>query len=282
MTMESTTLLLNVLIALTLPLIPIFLERTREVIEVKRHQTKLTYFFIKAFLMLFAAVAIFVFHVYSHESQNISGNFIKSFSDIIVDDYDKFSLSSFLGSGTEIDASNAYHLWFATYLFILAMFSVLYTSRSLYDVFISVPMSFATEDEYQDVKAKVGKISKALKESGFKRIYCAMENVDTTNNFNAPNLATIEDMNALKRSKKFLLYMPTKVPTSAIFEAGYAQAKRMPSVYMCHNSSDLPFMMKDLNDLSHRVNKYEAQSIIALVAYIKKYKKRIFSGTIIH
>ncbi len=282
MTMESTTLLLNVLIALTLPLTPIFLERTREVIEVKRHQTKLTYFFMKAFLMLFAAVAIFVFHVYSHESSNISGDFIQSFSSILVNDYEKFSLSSFLGSGTEIDASNAYHLWFITYLFILAMFSVLYTSRSLYDVFISVPMSFATEDEYQDVKAKVGKISKALKESGFKRIYCAMENVDTTNNFNAPNLATIEDMNALKRSKKFLLYMPAKVPTSAIFEAGYAQAKRMPSVYMCHNSSDLPFMMKDLNDLSHRVNKYEEQSIIALVAYIKKYKRRIFSGTIIH
>lgn len=282
MTMESTTLFLNVLIAFTLPLVPIFLERAREVIEVKRHQTKLKYFFIKAILMWFAAIAIFVFHVYSHESKNISENFFESFTSIIVADYEKFSLNAYLGVGMEVNGSNAYHIWFVTYLFIVAMFSVLYTSRSLYDVFLSVPMSFATEDEYQDVKAKVDKISKALKESGFKRVYCAMEKVDTTNNFNPPNLATIEDMNALKRSKKFLLYMPAKVPTSAIFEAGYAQARRMPSVYMCHNSADLPFMMKDLNDLSHRVNKYEDKSIVALVAYIKKYKRRIFSGTIIH
>ncbi|CCN38201.1 hypothetical protein VIBNISO65_830014 [Vibrio nigripulchritudo SO65] len=154
-------------------------------------------------------------------------------------------------------------------------------NRKKYDVFFSAPMSFETDEEYQATRADCMKLIEEIKKNtSFKRIYYAAEKIETMEAFSTANHAATDDLRALKKSKRFLLYMPRKIPSSSIFEAGYAFKRSIPTVYFCHSSSDLPFLLKDLNDSYRMVRKYEGKSVNALCRYVKQHKTRMFAKSI--
>lgn len=159
--------------------------------------------------------------------------------------------------------------------------SILYHNTFFkYDVFISAPMSFSDDVEYQKFRAFCLEI-KALLESecGYQRIYYAGSEIESIKQFSAHQHAAENDIKALRSSKCFLLIMPQKMQSSAIFEAGFAFRKCIPSVFFCKNIGDLPFLMKHLNDSFRFVKVYTPDSgdMDELKTYIKKHKRQIFS-----
>lgn len=172
---------------------------------------------------------------------------------------------------------NSYVLTTTLVLLITIMIIYLVVSRKEYDIFFSAPMSVDTDEEYQELRDKCLQLIGELKKNKqYKSIYYAAENKESMNDFTPGNHAVTDDLQALRKSKRLFLYMPKKIPTSAIFEAGYAFKKNLPTVYFCHNDNDLPFLMRDLNGCFRAVNKYTAQNFDQLLNYIKEYGKGLF------
>lgn len=150
-----------------------------------------------------------------------------------------------------------------------------------YDIFFSAPMSFQSDEEFKSTRDACLKIIEKIKsQTKYKKIYYAAEGIESMSQFNAGNHAVLDDLVALRKSRRFLLYLPKKVATSAIFEAGYALRKNMPTVYFCHNDSDLPFLMRDLNDTYRSVRKYEAKSVEQLCGFVDQCKDKLFTRSI--
>ena len=67
------------------------------------------------------------------------------------------------------------------------------------------------------------------------------------------NQARADDLVALKQSHRFVLLYPQKLPTSALFEAGYALALDCDSHYFVRDRDDLPFLMRELAGVTQKV-----------------------------
>lgn len=146
-----------------------------------------------------------------------------------------------------------------------------------YDIFFSTPMSFSSEEEYVKHRNNCLKIIDVIKENtSYKKIYFAGQDITSRKSFSASNHAAIDDLKALRNSRRFILFMPKKMPTSAIFEAGYALRKNIPTVYLCVGNSSLPFLLRDLNQTFRVLTKYEGENVDQLCKYIKDSKGKLF------
>lgn len=174
---------------------------------------------------------------------------------------------------------NSFLLVSLTVFLISVILTVILVSRfKKYDIFLSAPMSFDTDEEYKQTRENCLKIIGLIQEyTPFKKIYYAGFDKETMDAFTAANHAAIDDLKALKKSKRFILYLPKKIVTSSIFEAGYAFRKSLPTIYFCHDDADLPFLMKDLNGCFRSVNKYSDKKIEKLENFIKQHGKKLFS-----
>jgi predicted house-cleaning noncanonical NTP pyrophosphatase (MazG superfamily) len=162
------------------------------------------------------------------------------------------------------------------------MITVIAKSRfKKYDLFFSAPMSFATDEEYKKVRKDSLKLIEQIKKyTPYQKIYYAAESIEGITDFSTANHAATDDLEALRNSKKFLLYLPKKLPSSAIFEAGYAFRKNLSTVYFCHDDDDFPFLLKDLNDSFRSVRKYEGATLEQLCLYVQNHGKKLFSKSI--
>ena len=72
-----------------------------------------------------------------------------------------------------------------------------------------------------------------------------------------------EDLEALRRSKYFMLVYPERIVSSVLFEAGLAVALGKPSVYFIRDRRNLPFLMKQAEQakLPAGVRIYEYESL---------------------
>lgn len=197
--------------------------------------------------------------------------------------YEYFSLPSTERSFFEIDFSGTISVnkialvSFFSFLVVTTIYVLYQNFFKKYDIFFSTPMSFSSDEEYVKHRNNCLKIIEAIKENTpYKKIYFAGQEIPTRKSFSASNHAAIDDLNALRKSKRFILFMPKKMPTSAIFEAGYALRKNVPTVYLCVGSSSLPFLMRDLNQCYRVLTKYEGENIDQLCRYIKGAKGKLF------
>ena len=150
-----------------------------------------------------------------------------------------------------------------------------------YDLFLSVPMSFDGDKEYKKFRSQCLELIKLMEEQcGFKNVYFAGRDIESMKQFTPGQNAALLDLQALKQSKRFMMYMPKKMSSSCTFEAGYALRKNMPTVYLCHSSDDLPFLMKNLNDRFSRVNKYEAGDFDQLKYIIEQHGKCFYRKSV--
>lgn len=189
------------------------------------------------------------------------------------------SLYSGLELNIPINALFIYSL--LVFLAALLLFVVIPNWTNKYDLFLSSPMSFDSEEEYQEVRQNCLQMMDLLKKKcQFNNIYYAAEFIETMENFNASAHAVIQDIQALRQSDRFLLYMPKKMTTSAIFEAGYAFRKNLPTVYLCHKNQDLPFLMRDINDSFSRVRKYKGDNFSNIVNYIEQTGQCLFKKSV--
>ncbi len=158
----------------------------------------------------------------------------------------------------------------------LALVSFWIHSYKKYDVFISAPMSFDTDEEYQTFRKLCLEVKESLESCGFNHVYYAGEHYESMQDFDFNQQAAIDDLKALKLSKKLLFIYPQKMVSSSIFEVGYAYRKKLPSVYFYQNTADLPFLMQHLDGTSKSVSQYECETIQNIPKYIRKDGCKLF------
>ena len=91
----------------------------------------------------------------------------------------------------------------------------------MYDLFLSCPMSSTEADEFAQLRGTTDAIIDRLSEGGFS-IYSALRKVENPQSFDPEGIAAESDLEALRRSRNFLMIYPRKILSSCILEAGYA------------------------------------------------------------
>lgn len=131
--------------------------------------------------------------------------------------------------------------------------------RPAVDVFLSVPMAaFDSDDDYVPFRADAMKVVKALREKAGLSVFCALEKIESLDQFDTYGDGAREDIEMLEKSAHFVMLYPKKLATSALFEAGYALARGMPCRFFVRNQSvdehKLPFLMRKLPEVFTHVS----------------------------
>ena len=120
-------------------------------------------------------------------------------------------------------------------------------SKYTYDVFLSAPMAAYPDDAaYVAARAGVAKLFEALQQGCGLRTYWAAEKIEHIADFDTIDVSVLDDIRALQESRFFVLVYTEKLASSALFEAGYALARDIPSHYFVRERDDLPFLLREL------------------------------------
>lgn len=128
-------------------------------------------------------------------------------------------------------------------------------NRFSYDVFIAAAMAGHKGDaEYTASRDAVLALIDVLKEKcGMKSVFYAGSNIPTTKEFDPKAMALKIDLEAMRASKYFILYYPERIPSSVLYEAGWALILGKPSIYVIRNdqkeTEGLPYLLNDAGQL---------------------------------
>lgn len=143
-------------------------------------------------------------------------------------------------------------------------------NRSLksFDVFIATPMSAYTGPDYSINRAKIIELVRLVRNLDKRAdIFCpAMEIVDTAK-WDLSQEALEQDMLALERADLFIMTYLRPLPkkaSSVLVEAGMALALRVPSIFLVDDRSDLPYMLRDADQLSSARDRHRKSAFGAL------------------
>jgi hypothetical protein len=116
-----------------------------------------------------------------------------------------------------------------------------------YDIFLSSPMSaFSSDSEYKKERSNILKIIDTMMSVwNVKKVYYAGESFSSNTKFDASILSLKYCIDALDKSKCFVMIYPQQLVSSVLVEAGYAIAKKMKSIYFVKNKNDLPYILRD-------------------------------------
>jgi len=148
-----------------------------------------------------------------------------------------------------------------------------------YDVFVSTPLAgFATDEEIQADHDRVSPLVKYFEtELGFK-VFWAGRNIRSRADFEVPDISAVDDVQAIRDSKCFLLLYPNKIVSSVLFEAGIALRSCLVSIYIVKDQGDLPFLMDSASQAFSNVRIYTANLPVEALALIRKHGKHFFDA----
>lgn len=119
-----------------------------------------------------------------------------------------------------------------------------------YEVFLAAPMSALDPSEYGTRRDDALKLIDTLsKKYGVSPIYFAGTAITQASDFTGEPEALRSDLTALRRSRLFVLIYPRKMVTSALVEAGYALALRLPCLLFARDKTDLPYLLNQAEEL---------------------------------
>jgi hypothetical protein len=153
--------------------------------------------------------------------------------------------------------------------------------RFKYDVFIAAAMAGHEGDaEYQQSRSEVLALIDTLKtKCNCKSVFYAGSAITSKAEFEPEALALVSDLQAMRESRSFILYYPTKLPSSALYEAGWALILGKPSIYIVRDKAGLPFLLNDASQafLERRVRVFECPDINRALAEVSSYGGDLFS-----
>ena len=145
-----------------------------------------------------------------------------------------------------------------------------------YDVFISSPLAgFASDEEIKADHDRIAPIVDCLENELKLRVFWAGRNIRSKSEFEDPGLSAIDDVEALKASKWFLLFYPKKIASSVLFEAGIALRSCLSSIYIVENKNDLPFLMASAAEVFSNVRLCKASLPNEMLALLRKNGKSL-------
>lgn len=120
-----------------------------------------------------------------------------------------------------------------------------------YDVFLAFPMAaFGDNEQYQRERDHAMEIMGALQtHCGVKSIYCAGSKITRVDAFQLQSVAAEVDLEAIRKSRYFVMIYPEKIVSSVLFEAGFALAEKKDSIYFVKDTDHLPFLMQQAEQL---------------------------------
>jgi hypothetical protein len=112
---------------------------------------------------------------------------------------------------------------------------------------------------------------------GFK-VFWAGRNIRRRADFEAPDISAADDVQALRDSKHFLLFYPSKIASSVLFEAGIALRSCLLSIYIVRSEDDLPFLMARAPQAFSNVRIYKATLPDEALALFKRHGRHFFDA----
>jgi hypothetical protein len=153
-------------------------------------------------------------------------------------------------------------------------------NRFTYDVFIAAVMAgHGTDEKYAADRAVVEELKRVLvEECEFASVFYAGTTIDSIIDFDPKALALRDDLEAMRRSRNFLLYYPEPVASSVLYEAGWALILGKPSVYLVKDDKDLPFLLNDARQAfsDGRVKILESPDTPAMLKEVARWGNQLF------
>ena len=151
-----------------------------------------------------------------------------------------------------------------------------------YDLFVASPMAgYGDKKKFQKQwKDTIDIVAAIQKDCGIKSVYYAGNKITSIGDFEPKDVAAEIDLEAIRRSQRFLMLYPEKIMTSVIFEAGYALALGRDCVYFVQHKEHLPYLMQELQMLSRefpRVKMYVCKDREDILKTIKTSGTKLFS-----
>jgi hypothetical protein len=142
-----------------------------------------------------------------------------------------------------------------------------------HDVFLACPMAgFENSKNYADFRLRVLEVKRVLKAlCGAERIYFPADEIPTVNQFDQKFVASKVELDALRRSKIFILIYPEHMLSSVLFEAGYALGLGKLSLHFAKRDQ-LPFLMQELERLPRdfaQVRLYPSENIDEVISILR-------------
>lgn len=148
-----------------------------------------------------------------------------------------------------------------------------------YDVFLASAMAgLDSEAKYEAYKKDALAIEQALTEAcGFRSVFYAGRDL-SWQQFESASLSLEEDVEALRRSRFFLLMYPERIVSSVLFEAGLALAFGKPAVYFVTDRHHLPFLMAQAGDaaVDAGVRVYETAGLPDILKLIELHGEKLW------
>lgn len=152
--------------------------------------------------------------------------------------------------------------------------------RFKYDVFVAAAMEGHEGDaEYsKSRKAVLALIDVLENKCGYRPVFYAGKSVATMAEFDPKALALQIDLEAMRRSKNFIMYYPKKLASSTLYEAGWALMLGKPSIYIVNDQGDLPFLLNDAGQAfkDSRVRIFKCGSTKAMLKQVAQYGDKLF------
>lgn len=121
--------------------------------------------------------------------------------------------------------------------------------RTHYDLFLASPMaSLDRKTSYETERKAARDLKHAIENFLGLTVYYAGETLESKVEFDSPLVAAEQNFDALHNARYFVLLSVSKAkrPSSVTVEAGYALARRTPSLYLVRNTEHLPFVLRAL------------------------------------
>ncbi|MCE1175044.1 MAG: hypothetical protein LWW77_10615 [Propionibacteriales bacterium] len=124
-------------------------------------------------------------------------------------------------------------------------------SSGLWDVFLALPMASTDDDAaFSQIQHEARALVQALQERCDFTVYCGALQVAGRDDFDSPAFALADNIEALRKSSNFLLWVdrPLTKPSSVWVEAGIALALGKPCVYLVKEPETLPYILRQAAD----------------------------------
>jgi pimeloyl-ACP methyl ester carboxylesterase len=156
--------------------------------------------------------------------------------------------------------------------------------RFEYDVFVAAAMAAHVGDpEYAEDRTAVLDLIKVLKEKcGFNSVFYAGKDLPTKETFDPKALALADDLKAMRSSRYFIMYYPKRLPSSVLYEAGWALVLGKPSIYVIRGDEKpdegLPFLLNDASQAfkERRVRIFQCPNTPSMLQTFSRYGAQLF------
>lgn len=121
------------------------------------------------------------------------------------------------------------------------------TVDTAYDLFLAGPMAASpSQESFREERDSASAIADAFRTKCDFKVYYAGDFIAAEAEFDAPDIALEQNVQALSDASYFVMVIlqPLTKPSSVLVEAGFALARRIPSLYFVRAVDYLPYILR--------------------------------------